>query len=282
MEKTIKTRGGCNHSIIVFIVFFILLSQDLYSQEVQQHKDTVYFEEEPVIINEYVTVEEVNYDYIELGLIGELYLSSVKPFRKTHTLNSCKNKAVFLNGFSVGIIQYLRINHFVVGLGGYIERYQDNVCYCNKTYTQDTIIKNVDGSMGKEVVDVLESMENIDKQNNFTYLSIPVRVGYTFDYRKFSFYFKTGMNISYLLSNTFYYVETGQDTARLTEISSNQFITPDYGLNAEIGIGYKITNNFSITLTPWYNYSLNYQYRTSSSEILMDKGGIRISALFLY
>ena len=281
MEKTIKTKRFFNNSFFAFIVFiFSPAASDC--QEANQPKDTVVIENKPVYINQKVTVQEVNYDYIEMEMTGELYLSSVMPIKITHTLNDCKKNSSFLNGFSIGTVQYLRVNQFILGLGGYIERYQDNVCCCNKTYTRDTIIKYENGNMEKEVVNVLESMNNIEKQNIFTYLSIPVRIGYMFDHENFSFYFRTGINISYLLSNTFYFIEPDQDSIQLTEIPSNKFISPNYTLNAEIAIGYRINKNISIVFTPWYNHSLNYLYRTGSSEILIDRGGIRLSALFLY
>ncbi len=281
MEKTIKPKTRLIYSVFVFIVFIVSPSGS-DCQETQQPIDTVFIEEKPVFINQEVTVEKVNYNYIEMEMTGEFYFSSVMPFRRTHTLTPCKDNAHFLNGFSIGTVQYLRINQFILGLGGYVERFQDNVCYCNKTYTQDTIIKYENGSTVKEIVDVLESINNIDKQNFFTYLSIPVRIGYMFDHKKISFYFRTGVNISYLLSNTFYFIEPDQDSIQLTEIPSNKFISPNYTLNAEIAIGYRINENIIIAFTPWYNHSLNYLYRTVSSEILTDRGGIRLSALFLY
>lgn len=115
------------------------------------------------------------------------------------------------------------------------------------------------------VVDVYDSVSrySVDKTtNNYTYLQIPVYIGFSKNIDRFSWFVKGGPILSVLIHQNIpdpdagYNRIIGLDQQMATRVNTN------WQLAISAGISYSLSNKVSLALEPTFRYYLNSQYES--------------------
>lgn len=136
------------------------------------------------------------------------------------------------NGFDVKIVQANHTFSFDTTAG---------------TYT-DTIFSIVE----KETLDA--SVTKANGVTNFTYLEIPILIGYKIlDTKKFDINATTGVSVGFLINEKGQYIST-ENTLNTAQ---NNKLTFNFLLNAQLN--YLVAKNVNVMLSPQFKYNLNNQ-----------------------
>lgn len=146
----------------------------------------------------------------------------------------------------------------------YLKRIQGNYSFDSTFFTQlDTTRTYTDSTyLNEEVI-----KEN--GSTNFTYIEIPVKIGYKIiDSKKFSLNAMTGISFGFLLQNKGYYTDSDNNL----QAAESQKVLFNYLLSADFI--YKINKNINLTISPHFKYNLNNLSSLSATKRKYSSFGI--------
>ena len=118
-----------------------------------------------------------------------------------------------------------------------------------------------------EVFDTIDHYSVTETHSNYTYLEVPVMLGYSFDLGKVSFFAKAGPAVSFLVGSKMP-VQSPEEGARIVNVD---YQVParsqvNWQLMLGAGIDYQLSDKMSFSLEPTYRYALKSEYNLSGNE----------------
>ncbi len=130
--------------------------------------------------------------------------------------------------------------------------------------------------------DTVDYRTSATSNNRYTYLRIPVYVGYTIRrFKRLSLYLKAGGIYSILVSSYEPGVDYVNDNATSIVINDEtpQRINSYFKLSASLGISYSLSNRVNLTLEPVYNYYMQPIYERRATNKSPWSVGLRFGVL---
>jgi len=174
-----------------------------------------------------------------------------------------KSKTTY--GFNLGF-NYAK-KHFICQTGISSTTFGEDFNYTVNTY-------NIDSS---EII----SYTNYNKTNKYTYLEIPIILGYKFNKDKISIYTKTGVMFGILIKAKGFTVDSNNKDVIYAIDKNNNFTNPSYTLVVGAGVNIPIKSRINIFIEPLYRYNLKSIYNdTYCSSLKFKTWGITLGVRF--
>jgi hypothetical protein len=121
----------------------------------------------------------------------------------------------------------------------------------------------------KTVYDSVLHTTQINPNNSYTYISLPVMLGYkVFDYKRFSFSIMGGGAMSILMHRTEQIATFEEPDATFISMEDHtpKRITTNWRITISAGLNYQLSNKIGISFEPNYNHYIRPVYEKSQSE----------------
>ena len=138
-------------------------------------------------------------------------------------------------------------------------------------YEYDTISQSLSKEYVTSDIDVYDSVEYLENRqavNRYTYLRLPLMIGYKFDYKRVSFFIKAGTEFSLLVRGEEPVPTVNGKEIRIINVEkeSPDRVSTNWQMIVSAGIGIRVYKSMTFTLEPQYRYYLNSYYSQQMSN----------------
>jgi hypothetical protein len=153
-------------------------------------------------------------------------------------------------------------------------------------YDYDTLNQQLNRQYVTSDVDIYDSVEyaeNAQTVNRYSYLRIPLMLGYKFDYRKISVFVKAGTELSLLIKGDEPVPTVNGNEIRIINVdrTSPDRITANWQMVLGAGVAVRLHKYLSLTIEPQYRYYLNSYYSQQIDKFKKPYSvGVRAGVLF--
>lgn len=188
------------------------------------------------------------------------------------------------NAYTFGLGLNLNYNGFVIesGLGfnfsedkgdyiidyeEYLGSYEDLL-----SITFDTSGQTVEPIFHTTTVEVYDSLNKVSisaAKNSYTYLQIPLFVGFVKNNRRISYTLKGGPIMSFMINKNIPDVVLPEDKIKIIKIDRNipTRINTNWQFAINVGFAYKLSNHINISIEPTFRYYLRSVYNNDNNII---------------
>ncbi|MBN1462075.1 MAG: hypothetical protein JXQ69_06745 [Paludibacteraceae bacterium] len=262
-----------NYKNIKFIILFFLLTFPVGL--LAQDSPT---ENKPVVIRKQLFTEEVEYIDIPLSSMVNIYVSPVLV--SNYSINQISDSSKYNSShfhsptISLGLDYSIIYNSFYVKTGIGFLWIKENKYNCVNEIASDT-----------SFIDTASYVVAFNKNStelvaaNYVYLTVPFTVGKIFTLGKFKIMPEVGINLDFLLFADGYTGATPEESIKVTREELNAFKTRLFLANS---FAYSLNKNMQLYLQPWFAFSLNPEFKSSSliPDFKTDLYGIRLGVIF--
>jgi len=174
--------------------------------------------------------------------------------------------------YNVGILPGISFNHFFIQSGinlrftsdkgnlavdynRYLGSYED-VYEVTFDSTENGIIPTYH-TQSVEVYDTVNHYSISETKANYTYLEIPLLVGYRYTFGRFSLFGKAGPAASFLVVKDVPEAGFPEDKARIVNVN---YQTVNWQLMMGAGVDYKLADKLNFSLEPTFRFAIKQEY----------------------
>jgi hypothetical protein len=125
----------------------------------------------------------------------------------------------------------------------------------DSTYNQDIDTLKTNYALKRQVLVNDPDQPNLKGRNTFSYIEVPVLIGYEWGIRRFRLSLKGGIGIGLLTRQQSFYLTT--DEAEIAPVSTNVYTKIMYNGIVRAGLHYNFTPQFGVDIVPFSRINLN-------------------------